>query len=311
MLIRILAVFAFLVCATPAFAADETAIGSIMAIEGTVTIQRAGAEKAEDAAAAMPVYLNDTIETGPGARAITVFEDETKLVLGENAMTTVDEYIFAPAAASGNRARLSVVRGAFLYVSGLIGKQARPDVEIKIPYGSIGLRGTTVWGGDLDQYGVFVLDGKVSVQTKRGSVILAKGEGVDLASDKAAPSGRKVWGEAKIGRAVATVTLKKQEEADKRVEAELERLRAENAKTAPAPKDDKNAPKAPVNPGMKAPEPATPPATETAPEKKSDSGFGDDDGAQQVQKARSALEDRKEELTAPAPVPAPAAPKTP
>ncbi len=298
MLIRVMAVFAFLALAAPAFAADETAIGSIMAVEGKVTVKRADTEKAEDAATAMPVYLNDTIETGPEARAIAVFEDETKLVLGENAIMTMDEYIFAPAAASGNRARLNVARGAFLYVSGLIGKQARPDVEIRIPYGSIGLRGTTVWGGDLDQYGVFVLDGKVSVQTKRGSMMLSKGEGVDLASDKDAPSGRKVWGEAKVGRAVATVTLKKQEDADKRVEAELERLRTENAKTPPPPVPDKNAPKTPVNPGL-VPTPAPQPAP--APEKKTDSGFGEDGGAQEVQKARNALEDRKEELTAPTP----------
>lgn len=318
MLIRVLAVFAFLVFAAPAFAADETAIGSIMAVEGKVTVKRDGAEKAEDAAVAMPVYLNDTIETGPEARVIAVFEDETKLVLGENAMTAIDEYIFNPAAASGNRARLNVARGAFLYVSGLIGKQARPDVEIKIPYGSIGLRGTTVWGGDLDQYGVFVLDGKVSVQTKRGSMMLSKGEGVDLASDKAAPSGRKVWGEAKIGRAVATVTLKKQEEADKRVNAELERLHTENAKSAPPPKDSKNNPKPPVSPGVTMPQQPAPaaeePSEEPAPEKKSDSGFGEDDGAQEVQKARNALEDRKEELTAPpapAPVPVPAEKKAP
>lgn len=305
MLIRVLTVFAFLLCAAPAWAEDAKPIGAVMAVEGPATIKRVTAENAEELAVAMPVYMNDTIETGAAARVIVLFVDETKLVLGENVLTSVDEYLYDPTATSGNRMRVSVPRGAFQFVSGLVAKQPRPDVEIEIPYGSIGLRGTAVWGGDLDQYGVLVLDGKVSVQTKRGSTMLNKGEGVDLANINAAPAGRKVWGQPKVDRAVATVTLKEQDAANKRVEAELERLRAERAKLAPAPKDGKEGPQPPVNPEI------TPDKPKEDPVKKSDNAFGDDEEALAKENAE-ALEKRKEKLqqptipSAPAPTPVPA-----
>lgn len=300
MLIRVLTVLALLFCVAPAWAEDAKPIGTVMAVEGPATIKRATAEKAEELAVAMPVYMNDTIETGAAARLIVLFVDETKLVLGENVLTSVDEYVYDPAATSGNRMRVSVARGAFQFVSGLVAKQPRPDVEIDIPYGTIGLRGTAVWGGDLDQYGVLVLDGKVSVQTKRGSTMLNKGEGVDLANVNAAPAGRKVWGQPKVDRAVATVTLKGQDAANKRVEAELERLRAERAKIAPALNDGKEGPKPPVNPEI------TPEKPKKEPTKKSDNAFGEDEETLAKENAE-ALEKRKEKLQQPA-IPAAPAP---
>jgi len=291
MLIRVLTAIAFLLCAAPASAADP--IGSIMAVQGTVTVKREGAEKAETAAVAMPVHLNDTIETGPDSRVIALFVDETELTLGGDAITTVDEYVYDPVAKSGNRARMTVARGAFLYVSGVIGKAARPDVKIDVPYGSIGLRGTTVWGGELDQYGIFVLDGKVSVQTKRGSVLLGKGEGVDLANANSAPAGRKVWGQPKIDRAVATIALKDQDAATKRVTEEKARLQAEREKLAPALKDGKEGPKPPVNPEIAPEQPKEEPA------KKSDNAFGEDEETLAKENAE-ALDKRKEKLQQPA-----------
>lgn len=303
MFIRVLTILTLLLCAVPAYAADP--IGTVMAVEGTATLKREGAEKAEEIAVAMPVHMNDTIETGAASRLIVLFVDETKLLLGENVLTSVDEYVFDPAATSGNRMRLSVLRGAFQYVSGLIGKHERPDVRIDIPYGAIGLRGTTVWGGDLDQYGVLVLDGKVSVQTKRGSVILNKGEGVDLANPNAAPAGRKIWGQPKVDRAVATITLKEQDAANKRIDAELTRLRTEREKIAPALNDGKEGPKPPVNPEI------TPEKAKEEPVKKSSNPFGDDEETLAKESA-DALDKRKEKLqhptipAAPAPTPPPA-----
>ena len=290
MLIRVLTALALLLCAAPAYAADR--VGSVMAVQGTVTVKREGAEKAETAAVAMPIHLNDTIETGPDSRVIALFVDETELTLGADAITTIDEYVYDPAATNGNRARMGVARGAFLYVSGMIGKAARPDVKIEVPYGSIGLRGTTVWGGELDQYGIFVLDGKVSVQTKRGSVLLSKGEGVDLANANSAPAGRKVWGQPKIDRAVATIALKDQDAATKRVAEEKARLQAEREKIAPALKDGKEGPKPPVNPEI------VPEAPKEEPVKKSDSAFGEDEETLAKENAE-ALDKRKEKLQQP------------
>ena len=45
---------------------------------------------------------------------------------------------------------LRVVKGAFLYVGGRIEGVNGAKVQIHTPVGAIGLRGTTVWGGPID-----------------------------------------------------------------------------------------------------------------------------------------------------------------
>jgi hypothetical protein len=69
------------------------------------------------------------------------------------------------------------------------------------------VRGTTVWGGYIDHgYGVLVLDGEVTVNTKHGRVTLHKGQGTMIygqhAPNKAAP-----WPDQRVKAAVATISF--------------------------------------------------------------------------------------------------------
>jgi hypothetical protein len=185
--------------------ADTTTVGTVDKVQAHVEATQAGHTRA--LAINSEVYFRDRCHSGEGARLQATLKDRTQLTLGENATLVVDEFIYDP---SRSRAELSirVVKGAFLYVGGLIEGNPSAKVQIQTPIGAIGVRGTTVWGGPIDNgYGVIVLSGEVTVAGRRGTVILKQGQGTMLFGDgkprRAAP-----WPAGRLKRAVASVSFR-------------------------------------------------------------------------------------------------------
>lgn len=208
----------------PAFAQDG-AIGTFMEVEGAAFITHAGQKTA--AAVDAPIYLGDRIETAADSKADILFIDDTDITLGENASLSIDEYVFDEDAAAGsNKGRYSLLRGAFLFTSGLMTKNPKPDVTLETGYGSIGLRGTTVWGGQLDdEYGVLVQEGEVTVTTSRGRIRVPAGTGTNIRSRDSIPTFAAAWGQEKIDRAKGMVRLKRHELVQQRMAARKEKNR--------------------------------------------------------------------------------------
>ncbi len=103
-----------------------------------------------------------------------------------------------------------MARGAFLFVGGKIEGPTGGNVAIKTAVGTLGVRGTTVWGGAIDGgYGVLVLDGEVILKTKRGSVLMRKGQGTMVYGGRV-PEAAAPWPEDRTKRAVATITIAEQ-----------------------------------------------------------------------------------------------------
>ncbi len=208
-------------------AAEAIAVGTLIGCEGTVSIMTPGGE-AHTLAAKAPVHMHDVIETGPESRALIVLIDNTENTLGENAQLTIDEYIFAEDNEAANKARYSILRGAFLYASGLVAKKKVPDVSVNTPYANIGIRGTAFWGGEIDgAYGVLVTDGQVSVQSGRGRISVDKGTGTSLAAKTDVPTRAITWDQEKIDRAVATITMKDSEALRTRIAENAEAQKAQ------------------------------------------------------------------------------------
>ncbi len=87
---------------------------------------------------------------------------------------------------------MTVSEGAFLFVGGKIEGPSGGNVEIRTPVGTLGVRGTTFWGGAIDGgYGVLVLSGEVSVTTRRGRVVLKEGQGTMVFSGRGLPALRR------------------------------------------------------------------------------------------------------------------------
>jgi hypothetical protein len=180
-------------------------IGSISRTQGEGILKRG--DSTSPLAVALPVRIDDDIVTAAAARAELTFVDGTRLTIGEQSQVKIDSFVFEDGP-RGNRVSLTIA-GPFRYVSGKVGAGEGGAVSVRTPVATIGVRGTDFWGGPIDQqYGVFLLEGSVSVTTSAGEVVLtAPGTGVDIAGADQPPGPIVQWGQAKVNRAIATVTF--------------------------------------------------------------------------------------------------------
>src|SRR5690606_2307955 len=94
----------------------------------------------------------------------------------DNARLAIDEYVFDPATQSGEN-NFSVLRGVFVFTSGLIGREDPDDVKIETPVGSIGIRGTTIMGH-------INPDGDSQITVVEGAIVVTNGQGEQTLSQQ-------------------------------------------------------------------------------------------------------------------------------
>lgn len=206
-----MAAMAMLAGACGAASAAAETVGAVTKAQGSAQAFQAG--EARDLAVEGPVLFGDRLRTGPAARLEAKLGDGTVLTLGEKGHMTVDSFVYDPSRAGGKLA-IAVPKGAFLFVGGKIEGPTGGNVSIKTPVGTLGVRGTTVWGGHIDGgFGVLVLSGEVSVKTAHGTVLLHKGQGTMVYGTKG-PTSAAPWPEDRVNRAVATISFDKAAAAD-------------------------------------------------------------------------------------------------
>jgi hypothetical protein len=154
------------------------------------------------------VRMKDELRTGAGARLQVTFRDNTVLTLGENARLIIDRYVYEPERGIGEAA-LNAAAGAFLFATGRMKSLKDKNILVSMPLATIGVRGTEFWGGPIDgQYGVFLIEGEITVTSQGGSVTLSGGgQGTDIPSPADPPGAASAWAAEKVARAVATVSL--------------------------------------------------------------------------------------------------------
>jgi hypothetical protein len=237
-LILILFVMAspFTAMAEPKYKIKAAPIGTIISLEGAATITTPSINRTSDIKQGMSVFLDDIIQTDASSKVLLLLIDDTQVTLSENAMMTVDEYIFDAAQKDENRARFSILRGAFLFVSGMMTKNSTPKVRLDTKYGSIGVRGTTLWSGELDmnadyransriampkrQYAVFVSSGEVLFTTEAGDTKIEEGEGSLVRNINASPSYPEKWSSYMINQAIDNVSMENVDEINELIEAQ-------------------------------------------------------------------------------------------
>lgn len=152
---------------------DASAVGIVKEVSGDATITRVDGTS-EKVTLGMNVHQGDVIETtGEGAVNI-VFLDESTFAISSNARMAIDEYVFDPSTQSGET-NVSILRGMFVFTSGLIGRDDPDDVQIDTPVGSIGIRGTTI-AGRIDPNGesqITVVEGAIVIKNGNTEVTLA------------------------------------------------------------------------------------------------------------------------------------------
>jgi hypothetical protein len=127
--------------------AAATRIGVAAAVAGQVRLDAVPGvrEVGVEVASGTPIFLGDAVTTGPGGRLQIMLRDETVFTIGPDAAMKIDKFVYDPASGAGT-VNASIAKGAFRFVSGQVAKRNPSDMEVRVPTGTIGIRGTSVAG---------------------------------------------------------------------------------------------------------------------------------------------------------------------
>tara|TARA_B100000886_G_scaffold330092_1_gene280175 strand:- start:180 stop:755 length:576 start_codon:yes stop_codon:yes gene_type:complete len=87
------------------------------------------------------VYYGDTIVVSEKSNAQVLFLDQTVITIGEKSELTIDEFFYDPETNDGKFVS-NIKSGTIKIITGEISKKDPDNLEIKIPTGTIGARGT-------------------------------------------------------------------------------------------------------------------------------------------------------------------------
>jgi len=107
-----------------------------------------------------PVFKDEVVATGAESLARLKFLDDTFLFVGPSSTVTLDSFVYNP----DNTASKLVVKaskGAFRFISGNSDHRA---YEIRTPYGSLGVSGTTL--------GFVISNGRMVAVLKQGAMVV-------------------------------------------------------------------------------------------------------------------------------------------
>jgi FecR protein len=88
------------------------------------------------------VYNGDILQTGEGSLLRLAMTDRSMYTVGENSRIEIKDFKYQEAAPAQDSSHLSLVRGTFRFLTGLIGKRSPDKVAYETPVATIGIRGT-------------------------------------------------------------------------------------------------------------------------------------------------------------------------
>lgn len=131
--------------AGPVSASALTNIGVAAAVRGSIRAQAPGQTVGREVTSGKPVFLNDHVTTGDGARMQILLLDETTFTIGPNSDMVLDEFVYDPATGAG-KVSAQITKGVFRFVTGKVAQRRPADMKVSLPVGTIGIRGTMVAG---------------------------------------------------------------------------------------------------------------------------------------------------------------------
>ena len=131
-------------------------------------------------------FQGNVVTTGAGARLGIRFADETAFAMEGNGRMVLDELVYDPSSQAGS-ASVSILQGAFVFVTGQIAKTDPDSFEVKTPLATIGVRGTLFGGIQGEQMDVFFDDGRGFVFNLAGRENIEAGQNLTVLSADQAP----------------------------------------------------------------------------------------------------------------------------
>jgi|GEM_PF-1471865 len=119
-------------------------VGVVAAARGDVEIGKSG-EVGRVAGSGEAIYLGDEVRTDAAGQLQILLLDETVFTIGPNSAIVIDTFVYDPATHDG-KIDARVLKGVFRFITGQIAHKKPSNVEVKLPTGSVGVRGTIFYG---------------------------------------------------------------------------------------------------------------------------------------------------------------------
>ncbi|WP_417812077.1 FecR family protein [Thalassospira alkalitolerans] len=140
--IAVVSGFVFLTSATMAQAERSGEMAGVSAaVKGEVLLAQSVGEVGILVESGMPVYLGDRITTSANSGMQILLMDETVFTIGPNSDLAIDEFVYDPITGDG-KIVANMARGIVRFVTGKIPLKNPSSMDINLPVGSIGIRGT-------------------------------------------------------------------------------------------------------------------------------------------------------------------------
>jgi len=134
--IKFLLISSLIFLSTIAFANANEFIGIVAVGIGDISNQ-----KNEKLITGSKIYFGDTIMVKEKSNAQILLLDETALTIGEKTELTIDDFVYDPQTKVGKIVS-NIKVGTVRIITGEISKQNPDNLEVNIPTGSVGARGT-------------------------------------------------------------------------------------------------------------------------------------------------------------------------
>ncbi|MDP3920944.1 MAG: FecR domain-containing protein [Candidatus Omnitrophota bacterium] len=92
-----------------------------------------------------PIYLGEEIKTDWEGYVKMLLMDETEFAIGPKSIIKIDKFVYDPATKDGEL-NVQVAKGVFRFLTGQIVKKDPRKMNVNLPVGNIGIRGTAVGG---------------------------------------------------------------------------------------------------------------------------------------------------------------------
>ncbi len=140
----LVAALASIVAAAAGLPAVAETAGVAAAVRGEVTLARASASP-RAVVGGEDILMQDALRSGPRSGMQLLLLDETVFTIGPESELVVDQFVYDPASGAG-RVGATVAKGVFRFITGKIAKHNPSDMNVALPSGNIGVRGTIVAG---------------------------------------------------------------------------------------------------------------------------------------------------------------------
>jgi hypothetical protein len=124
-------------------AAPAPRIGELTEAKGQVRARR-GQDPERPLSPGGPVFVEDSLATGPEDKGKVVFTDGSALEIGPESLVVVADFSFDAANPDASRQAIRMAKGLFRYVSGKVVEQDPARLRLESPLAVIGIRGTTM-----------------------------------------------------------------------------------------------------------------------------------------------------------------------